>query len=100
MLAASASANRHHHIEETRVHRFIVSSNRDSGRSVRYLSLNKQIHDADDRVAFARPGRVREKTLSPNRGDATDLIERPMPLVPATIVKRNAVMWKCRSRRG
>src|SRR6267378_300266 len=91
--AASASANRYHHIEETRVHRFVISSNRDSGRSFRSRSLNEQIHDADDRVAFVRSGRVREKNLFPDTGDATDLIEWHMPLVPATIVKGNAVIW-------
>src|SRR5258708_5986892 len=96
--AVSASANRYHHIEETRVRRFIVSSNRDSGRSFRYLSLNEQIHDADDRVALVRPRWVGEKNLFPNTGDATDLIEWHMPLVPAPIVKRNAVRFNRRSR--
>src|SRR5260370_34835106 len=100
MLAASASANRHRHIKETRVHRFIVSSNRDSGRSFRSRSLNEQIHDADDRVAFVRPGRVREKNLFPNTGDATDLIEWHMPLVPAPILKRKEVKFNSRSSRG
>src|SRR5713226_538710 len=66
--AASASANRYHHIEETRVHRFVVSSNGDSGRSFRSRSLNEQIQYADDRVAFVRSGRVREKNLFPNTG--------------------------------
>jgi len=97
--AVSASANRYHHIEETRVHRFVVSANRDSGRSFSSRSLNEQIHDADDRVAFVRSGRVREKNLFSNTGDATDFIEGHMPLVPATIVKRNAVMWNSRSSR-
>ena len=95
--AASASSNRYHHIEETRVHRFVVPSNRDSGRSFRSRLLNEQIQYADDRVAFVRTGRVREKNLFPNPGDATDFIEWHMPLVPATIVKRNAVMWNSRS---
>ena len=98
--AASASANRYRHIEETRVHRFVVSSNRDSGRSFRYLSLNELIHDAHDRMAFVRRRRVREKNLFPNTWDATGLIEWHMPLVPATIVKRNAVMWNSRSSRS
>src|SRR5260370_33385556 len=97
--AAPPSANRYHHIEETRVHRLVVSSNRDSGRSFRSRSLNEQIQYADDRVAFVPSGRVREKNLFPNTGDATDLIEWHMPLVPATIVKRNAVMWNSRSSR-
>ena len=90
--AAPPSANRYHHIEETRVHRFVISFNRDSGRSFRSSSLNEQIHDADDRVAFVRSGRVREKNLFSNTGDATDLIEWHMPLVAATIVKGNAVI--------
>jgi hypothetical protein len=77
-----------------------VSSNRDSGRSFRYLSLNELIHDADDRVAFVRPRRAREENLFPDTGDATDLIEWHMPLVPATIVKRNAVVWNSRSSRS
>src|SRR5438309_7920622 len=97
--AASASANRYHDIEETRVHRLVVSSNRDSGRSFGSRSLNEQIHDADDRVAFVRSGRVREKNLFPDTGNATDLIEWHVPLVPATIVKRNAVRWNSRSSR-
>ena len=97
--AASASANRYHHIEETRVHRLVVSSNRDSGRSFRSRLLNEQIQYADHRVAFVRSGRVREKNLFSNPGDATDLIEWHMPLVPATIVKRNAVMWNSLSSR-
>jgi hypothetical protein len=92
-----ASANRYRHIEETRVHRFVVSSNRDSGRSFRYLSLNELIHDAHDRMAFVRATRAREKNLFPNTGDATGLVEWHVPLVPAAIVKRNAVMW---NRRG
>jgi hypothetical protein len=50
-------------------------------------------------VAFVRPGRVREKNFFPNTGDATDLIEWHMPLVPAPIVKRNAVRFNSRSRR-
>jgi hypothetical protein len=50
-------------------------------------------------VAFVRPGRAREKNLFPNTGDATDLIKWHMPLVPATIVKRNAVIWNSRSSR-
>ena len=99
LVAASASANRYHHIEETRVHRFVVPSNRDSGRSFMSRSLNEQIQYADDRVAFVRSGRVREKNLFSNPGDATDFIEGHMPLVPATIVKRNAVMWNSRSSR-
>src|SRR5258708_38953441 len=97
--AALASANPYRHIEETRVHRFVAYSNRDSVRSFGYLSFDELIRDSDDRVAFVRPGRVREKNLFPNTGDATDLIERHMPLVPAAIVKRNAVMWNSRSRR-
>src|SRR6267378_8004172 len=97
--AVSASANRYHHIEETRVHRLVVSFNRASGRSFRSSSLNEQIHDADDRVAFVRSGRVREKNLFSNTGDASDFIEGHMPLVSATIVKRNAVMWNSRSSR-
>ena len=83
--ASTFSANPYHHIEETRVNRFVVSSNRDSARFFGFRSLNEQIHDADDRVAFVRSGRVREKNLFPNTGDATDLIEWHMPLVPATI---------------
>ena len=91
-----ASANRYRHIEETRVHRFVVFSNRDSGRSFRYLSLNELIHDAHDRMAFVRATRAREKNLFPNTGDATGLVEWHVPLVPAAIVKRNAVMWNSR----
>ena len=98
--AAPPSANRYHHIEETRVHRLVVPSNRDSGRSFRSRLLNEQIQYTDDRVAFVRSGRVREKNLFSNTGDATDFIEGHMPLVPATIVKRNAVMWNSRSSRG
>jgi hypothetical protein len=97
--AASPSANSYHHIEETRVHRLVVSSNRDSGLSFRSRLLNEQIHDADHRVAFVRSGRVREKNLFPNPGDATDLIEWHMPFVSTTIVKRNAVIWNGRSSR-
>ena len=96
--AAPPSANRYRHIEETRVHRFVVSSNRDSGRSFRSRLLNEQIQYIDDRVAFVRSGRVREKNLFSNPGDATDFIEWHMPLVPATIVKRKAVMWNSWSR--
>ena len=92
-----ASANRYRNTEKTCVHRFLVSSNRDSVRSFGSLSLNELIDNADDRVAFVRLGRVREKNLFPDTGDATDLIEWHMPLVPATIVKRNAVMWRGRS---
>jgi hypothetical protein len=88
----AGSANPYRHIEETRVHRFVVSWSRDFGRSFRFLSLNKVIEDADYRVAFVRPRRVREKNLFPNAGNATGLSEWHMPLVPATIVKRNAVM--------
>jgi hypothetical protein len=83
--ASTFSANPYHHLEETRVNRFVVSSNRDSARFFRFRSLNEQIHDADDRAAFVRSGRVREKNLFPNTGDATDLIEWHMPLVPVTI---------------
>ena len=68
-------------------------SNRDSGRAFRYLSLDELIHDADDRVAFVPARRVREKNFFPHTGDAAGFIEWHMPLVPATIVKSNAVMW-------
>ena len=56
------------------------------------------IHDANDRVAFVRPRRVREKNFFPHTGDAAGFTEWHMPLVPATIVKRNAVMWNSWSR--
>jgi hypothetical protein len=94
------SANHYCHIEETRVHRFVISSKRESGRFFRCLSPNELIHDADDRVAFVRPIPLGEKNLFPNTGDATNLIEWHMPLMPATIVKRNAVVWKSRSTRS
>ena len=64
---------------------------------MRYLSLNELIYDADDRVAFVRPSRIREKNLFASTRDAAGLIEWHMPLVPSTIVKRNAVMWNSRS---
>jgi hypothetical protein len=94
-VVPSVLANCYRHIEETRVHRFVVS-NRDSDPSFRYLPLNELIHDAHDRVAFVRPRRVRENNLFPNTGDAAGFIKRHMPLVPTTIVKRNAVMWNSR----
>lgn len=59
---------------------------------MRYLSLNELIYDADDRVAFVRPSRIREKNLFASTRDAAGLIEWHMPFVPSTIVKRNAVM--------
>jgi hypothetical protein len=76
----------------------VVPSNRDFGRSFRSRLLNEQIQYTDDRVTFVRSRRVREKNLFSNTGDATDLIEWHMPLVPATIVKRNAVMWNSREQ--
>jgi hypothetical protein len=88
----TATPNRRAYID------FVVPPNRDSVRFLKYLSLNELIHDTHDRVAFVRPVRAWEKNLFANTGDATYLIERHMPLVPATIVKRNAVM--CNSRRS
>ena len=97
--AALASANRYRNTEETRVDRFVVSSNRDSVRSFSSLSPNELIHNPDDRVEFVRPGRIREKNLFPNARDAADLIEWHMPLMPATVVKRNAVRLNSVSNR-
>ena len=55
-------------------------------------SRSTKIDDADYQVALVRPRRVREKNLFPNAKNATGLIEWHMPLVPATIIKRDAVM--------
>ena len=61
--------------------------------------LSERIHDADDRVAaFVRPTQLRDKNRFPHTRNTAGFTEWHMPLVPATIVKRNAVMWNSWSR--